>query len=294
MKAGYVGLVGLPNAGKSTLVNAFIGEKVSIVSRKPQTTRKRVLGIHSDDQSQIIFLDAPGKVKAEKGLNAFLEKELDSVIKESDMLIATLNVDAYKMEPLLDIMQMCQASKKPWIAVITKDDMNLIHRTEKLREEARAMGVTCIITSAEKRHDELRDLLLEPIQSRLPELPKPYYENEIFTTQPSREILAEIVREQCFEYLHQELPYGIAVKAISFKEEDTIIRAEIEIVVAKESYVGMVVGQGGSTLKRIGSSARVHAEKFFDKKFFLKTNVKVKKDWTNDANFMKEMGYVVY
>ena len=127
----------------------------------------------------------------------------------------------------------------------------------------------------------------------LPETKAPYYEDEIYTTQSEREILAEMVREQCFEYLHEELPYGVAVKTLSFKEEDTIIKAEVEIIVSKENYLGMVVGQGGQTIKRIGASSRILAEKFFNKKMFVKTSVKVRKDWTSDEKFMKEMGYVV-
>jgi GTP-binding protein Era len=293
MKAGYVGLVGLPNAGKSTLVNALIGEKISIVSRKPQTTRKRVLGIYSDDTTQAIFLDAPGLVKAEAGLNHFMQKELESVINESDILIAVLNLDSYKIEPLLEIIEMCQKSGKPWMACLTKDDLSLIHRNEKLREVLQPLKVPIILTSAVRRPNELKELILTPVVQMLPETKMPYYDDEIYTTQSEREILAEMVREQCFEYLHEELPYGVAVKTLEFKEEDTIIRCLVEIIVAKDNYVGMVVGQGGQTIKRIGASSRILAEKFFNKKIFLQTQVKVRKDWTSDEKFMKEMGYVV-
>lgn len=293
MKAGYIGLVGLPNAGKSTIVNAIIGEKVSIVSRKPQTTRKRVLGIYSDKDSQAIFLDAPGLVKAEAGLNHFLQRELESVISESDILMAVLNLDAHKIEPLIEIIELCKSSKKPWMAVMTKDDLSLIHRIEKLREVLVPLQIPIVLTSALRRPEELKELVLDPALKLLPESPQPYYEDEIFTTQSEREILAEMVREQCFEYLHEELPYGIAVKTLSFKEDEEMIRAEVEIIVSKENYVGMVVGQGGQTIKRIGSSTRVLAEKFFNKKIFLQTKVKCRKDWTSDEKFMKEMGYVV-
>ncbi|MEK6556194.1 MAG: GTPase, partial [Bdellovibrionota bacterium] len=144
MKAGYIGLVGLPNAGKSTVVNAIIGEKVSIVSRKPQTTRKRVLGIYSDANTQAIFLDAPGLVKAEAGLNHFLQKELESVIRESDILAAVLNLDAYKIEPLIEIIEMCKNSGKPWMAVLTKDDLSLLHRNEKLREVLQPLKIPIV------------------------------------------------------------------------------------------------------------------------------------------------------
>lgn len=293
MKSGYIGLVGLPNAGKSTLVNALIGEKVSIVSRKPQTTRKRVLGIYSDSDTQAIFLDAPGFIKADSGLNHFLQKELECVIEESDVLIAVLNLDCHQMESLVEIVELCQKSKKPWMVAMTKDDMNLLHRVEKLREFLKPYNVPVVVTSAIKRPSELKELILNPTVELLPTTAQPYYENEIFTTQTEREILAEMVREQCFEYLHEELPYGVAVRTTEFKDEPEIIRAQVEIVVSKENYVGMVVGQGGQTIKRIGASSRILAEKFFNKKLFIQTSVKCKKDWSSDEKFMKEMGYVI-
>ncbi len=293
MKTGFIGLVGLPNAGKSTLVNSILNEKVSITSRKPQTTRKRVLGIHSDSDSQIIFIDAPGKVKSEQGLNKFLEEELNSVIRESDMLLAILNLDAYKIEPLIEIIDMCERSRKPWRAVITKDDLNVPHREEKLRQALAGKKVATTVVSALKRPDELREILLTDIKATLPEQEHPFYETDITTTQTVRELLAELVREQCFEYLHQEIPYGIATKVTQCEETDKIIRAHVEIVVSKDSHVGMVVGQAGQTLKRIGASARIEAERVLNTKIFLQTQVKCRRDWTNDPQAMKELGYVV-
>lgn len=293
MKTGYVGLVGLPNAGKSTLVNSLLGDKISIVSRKPQTTRKRVLGIHSDEDSQIIFVDAPGRVKAEHGLNKFLEEEFNSVIEDSDMLIAVLNLDAQQMEPLLEIVDICERANKPWRAVITKDDLNLPHRVAKLREALAAKKVATTVVSALKRPQELREFLLPDLKEKLPSQEQPFYETDITTTQTIRELLAELVREQCFEYLHQEIPYGIATKVTDCKEDDHLIRAHVEIVVAKDNHVGMVVGKGGQTLKRIGASARIEAERILGRKVFLQTQVRCRKDWTNDPKMMKELGYVV-
>ncbi|MCB0351578.1 MAG: GTPase Era [Bdellovibrionales bacterium] len=297
MKVGFVAMVGLPNAGKSTIVNSLIGEKVGIISRKPQTTRKRVIGVYNDSDSQICFMDSPGRIQAEEGLNAYLQKELISVIRESDACLAVLNVDAWKMEDLLEIVQLVKNSKKPWAIVINKTDLDKTVgqglRELKLREELKDCGVPIVACSAVQNAERLRGKLLPVVKELLPESDQPLFEDEIYTTQSSKELVAEIVREKCFEYLHQEVPYGLAVKVLKYDESHPTPRIFVDIIVSKDNFVPMVVGKGGLMIKRIGASSRIEAERVLGQKVYLETHVKVKKDWTKNLETMKELGYVI-
>jgi GTPase len=299
MKTGFVGLVGLPNAGKSTIVNALIGEKVGIVSRKPQTTRKRVIGIYTESDAQICFVDSPGRIKAEAGLNSFLQKELDSVIEASDACLAVVNLDARKLSDLIEIVELTKSAGKPWAIVINKSDLDktaYTHsdslRSEKLRHDLLSYGVPVIALSALSGRTAVRDILLPIVKSLLPDTEKPLFTDDIYTTQSTKDLVAEIVREQCFEYLHQEVPYGLAVKVLKYDESHPTPRIFVEIIVTKENFVSMVVGKGGSTIKRIGSSARIECERVLGQKIYLETHVKLKKDWVKNADIMKELGYV--
>lgn len=296
MKTGFVALVGLPNAGKSTLVNALVGEKVGIISKKPQTTRKRVIGVYNDTDTQIAFVDSPGRVRAEVGLNSFLEKELEDVIRGSDACLAILNLDAKKSADLLDIVNLVKKSNRPWAIVINKTDIDAAMgdgaRELKLRSELQLFGVPIIACAATKSAEILKEKLIPIVRDLLPNSTAPLFENDIYTTQSTRELVCEIVREKCFEYLHQEVPYGLAVKVLKFDESGKIPKIYIEIIVAKENFVSMVVGQGGQMIKRIGASARIDCERILGHKIYLETHVKVKKDWTKNPEMMKELGYV--
>lgn len=297
MKVGFVALVGLPNAGKSTIVNSLIGEKVGIVSKKPQTTRKRVVGVYNDADSQICFIDSPGRIKAEAGLNSYLQKELVSVIRESDACLAVLNIDAYKISELLEIVEMVKNSKRPWAIVINKTDLdNSVGqglRELKLREELKDCGVPIVACSAVQNAERLRGKLLPVVKELLPESEQALFEDDIYTTQSSKDLVAEIVREKCFEYLHQEIPYGLAVKVLKYDESHPTPRIFVDIIVSKENFVSMVVGRGGMMIKRIGASSRIEAERVLGQKLYLETHVKVKKDWVKNPEAMKELGYVI-
>ncbi len=291
MKAGFVGLVGLPNAGKSTLVNAFLGTKVGAVTRKAQTTRKRILGIWNDDDSQIIWVDAPGMVQAKRGLNTYLGQEFNSAIEESDILAAVLNVDCPDPKKLEQIIETVASAKKPWFAIITKDDLPFPHRNAFLRQKIRELGVPCVAISAKKKAELMREILLPVVKELLPESPAPLYPTDILTTQTEREILEELVLEKCFEHLHQEIPYGLAAKCMKFEEKEDFILAEVDIIVSREGHVSMVVGKAASSIKRIGIEARKEAELALGKKIALKTHVKFSDNWMSKAHKLQEYGY---
>ena len=297
MKTGFVALVGLPNAGKSTLVNSIIGEKVGIVSKKPQTTRRHVIGVYTDDESQICFMDTPGRVKSEAGLNLFLHQELESVIRKSDACLAVLNIDAKKIEDLLEIAELARSAQKPWACVINKTDLDSTVgdglREMKLRQALFGYRVPVISCAAIKDEKKVQRGLLPVLKDLLPESKSPLFDGEIYTTQTQRDLIAEIVREKCFEYLHQEVPYGIAVKVLKYDENSKIPKIFVEIIVAKENFLSMVVGHGGQMIKRIGASSRIEFEQTLGQKVYLETHVKVKKDWTKNPEIMRELGYVV-
>lgn len=293
-RAGFVGLIGEPNAGKSTLMNYLIDEKVSIVTPKPQTTRRRIHGIHNDEEGQIIFVDSPGLIYAKEGLNAFLEKEAAEVVKESDALIAVLSVDADKKESVEDVIKIVSQSGKPWMAVITKTDLgDKAHRVVTIRTLLEPYNVTIVAVSLkDQEYIQEKPDLLAKIRSLLPEAEKPLYDEDIYTQESVRDLACEIVREKCFEFCHQEIPYNLAVRAIKFDEESKKIpHLSIEIIVAKENHKGMVIGKGAENLKKIGSEARKDIESMLGEKVFLDLKVSFRDSWFKNERIMKELGY---
>ncbi len=293
-KAGFVGLIGLPNAGKSTLANTLIGEKVSIVTAKPQTTRQRVLGIRTDESSQILFVDAPGVIKSTSGLNGFLGAEYQSVMTDSDVLIAVLNIDCPRMEDLIAIAETCSTQGKPWMVVITKSDFEKPQRAAILREKLQKFSVPTVAVSALHQKEAARELVLPLVKDLLPLSPAPLFDPEIYTSQTLREMVSEIVREKAFELLHQEIPYGLAVQILKF-DEDTgpVIKIYANILVNKEGHKAIVVGTGGSQLKQIGQTARREIEVLTERQVYLDLHVVVKKNWAKNSMMLEELGYVV-
>lgn len=293
-KAGYVGLIGQPNAGKSSLMNYIIKEKVSIVTNKPQTTRRRILGIHTTEKYQAIFIDAPGVVKAEKGLNSFLEKEAQEVIKESDVLLAVLNLDQKSAEDAEAIIQMVVKSRKPWLGVITKVDMeDKAHRILILKDLIEKNGGKSLLISV-NRDEEYRDELLAAIESILPESTHPLFEADMYTTENMKDLVAEIVREQCFDNLNYEIPYQIAVQVRKYDEDaKPCPKIYCDILVAKESQKPILIGKGAELIKKISQASRKEVEKLVGEKVFLELNVVVKDNWFEHLQTMKELGYVI-
>lgn len=291
-RAGYVGLIGLPNAGKSTLLNAIVGEKVAIVTPKPQTTRQRVVGIRTDEAAQICFVDAPGLIRGEKGLNRFLAKEFSDVMNDADVLVAVLGVDEGRMETLLELVEEVKKTKKPWLVVVTKTDLPFEHRVRILREKLEAYGVPVLTGSAEHDPKTLVQELVNHLQQLLPESPGALYDPELFTTQSTREMVAELVREQCFVNLHEEIPYGLAVRIRRFDETSgPLIRIEADLVVNKENHKQMVIGAGGQRLKKIGQEARREVEKLVGRQVYLGLHVTARPKWTEGPATLKEFGY---
>lgn len=294
-KAGFLGLIGQPNAGKSSLMNFLVNEKVSIVSAKPQTTRRRILGIWSTEQGQIVFVDAPGLIKASKGLNNFLAKEAEEVIADSDALLAIISVDEQKPEDAEKVIDMVASSGKPWMGVITKADLEeKAHRIMILRKMIEEKGGKAMSVSIKQNEDEQeeREALLIEFLGLLPESPAPLYDIELFTNENVREMASEIIREKCFESLHQEIPYSMAVRIIKFDENASPIpKIYAEILVSKDSHKAIVIGKEAAVIKKIGMDSRKEIEKLMGTKVFLDLQVVAKPEWLENKRMMKELGY---
>lgn len=294
-KAGFLGLIGQPNAGKSTLMNFLVDEKVSIVSAKPQTTRRRILGIWSSEAGQIVFVDAPGLINADKGLNGFLAQEARDVIGASDALIAVISLDEDRPENAEKVIDMVSASGKPWIAVITKTDLDeKSHRVMILKDmvEKRKGKALAYSVKDQKHAAEDREALLMEFLELLPESPAPLYDVELFTNENVRELVCELIREKCFEHVHQEIPYSMAVRIIKFDDNAAPIpKIYAEIIVSKESHKAIVIGKGAVVIKQIGMDARKEIEKLMDTKVFLDLKVQAKPEWFENKRMMKELGY---
>lgn len=292
-RAGFIGFIGLPNSGKSTLMNALVGEKVSIVTAKPQTTRRRVMGVLSRPNFQAVFVDAPGLVQAKSGLNTFLRDEAYDVIAQSDVLVAVLNIDEKQIENLEEVIKLVKESGKPWIALIHKTDLPLLHRPQIVRDRI-GESVPVIQGSALADRESARELLLEKIEPLLPASNGPLYDEELYTLSPTRELCAEIIREKCFETLHQEIPFGLAVKVLRFDEDSgAAVKIYAEIIVGKENHRPIVIGREGKVLKVIGTEARKEIEKLTGRRGYLDLKVSAKRNWYKNPVMMKDFGYVV-
>lgn len=291
-RAGYVGILGLANAGKSTLLNTLIGQKITIVSAKPQTTRQRVIGIHTDADMQICFVDTPGFIRAEKGLNQFLSREFDDVVKQVDAFVVLFNLDQKSPEDLKELLQVVKELKRPWLGVITKKDLPLLHREMQIREWLEGERVVAVSSTMDP--DETKEIILDEVRTILPESPAPLFPEETFTTQTERQLAAEIIREKCFENLYEEVPFGLAVRIRRYDDQDeNSIKVMADLVVSKENHKPMVIGSGGQKIKQIGIESRQSLKQNLGANFHLDLNVVVRRNWQNDINSMKEFGYAV-
>ncbi|PWU16376.1 MAG: GTPase Era [Bdellovibrio sp.] len=304
-RAGFCGLIGLPNAGKSSLMNWLIQEKVSIVTAKPQTTRQRVLGLCTDEKGQVVFIDAPGLLAPRPvrrlGIHAFLEKEALDVINSSDVLLAVLSVDVDRKEDLDEVLGLVERSRKPFAVVLNKRDLaQYSHRRIRIETEIKQkfpdVRVFQVSTLAEHRRDsDTGEEIIQVLRDLLPPAPGPLYDPELYTPHALRELAAELIREQCFLHLHQEIPFGLAVRIQSFQEDTkSVSRVAADLVVNHANHKAIVIGKGGAVIKAIGSAARLAMMKLFATKVHLELRVVVRENWSGSATIMKELGYVVH
>ncbi|HEV2613420.1 MAG TPA: GTPase Era [Gammaproteobacteria bacterium] len=287
-RVGYIAIIGRPNVGKSTLLNSFLGKKLSITSRKPQTTRHRILGVKTTGNTQMIFVDTPGMHLDEKKLmNQHLNKTALSTLNDADCVLWLL--DATRWDTNDDwVAEKLSHCKTPVILVINKVDKlessdDVIPLVEKMAEKL--SNLVIIPISAKKKFN--LDRLSQLIESHLPIGPF-YFDKEQVTDRPESFVAAEFIREKLVRFLGDEMPYATMVSIESFKREGRLLRIEAVIWVEKESQKGIVIGKKGDMLKKIGEKSRLAMEKYFDQKIFLQTWVKVKEGWSENDQVLRE------
>ena len=286
-RSGYVALVGKPNVGKSTLLNALLGRKLSIVTKKPQTTRHRVLGILSGEDYQAILLDTPGIIQPRYKLQESMMHAVRGAIDDADLLLFL--ADATRDRP--DAFSLERIGDRPALLLLNKIDLIPQEQALPLVETYTALRAfeEVIPISALKGFN--LDAVLREIVTRLP-LGPPFYPRDMISEQPERFFVAEIIREKIFELFRQEVPYSVQVNVVAYEEregEKDLIHAEI--VVERDSQKGILIGKGGQALKKIGTRARKDIEAFLGKPVFLQLHVKVRQDWRNRDTFLRSYGY---
>ena len=291
-KAGFVAVVGRPNAGKSTLLNYLVGEKLAMVSKKAQATRKRMNIIVMHKNAQIIFVDTPGIHKKERLLNQFMLEEALKAMGDSDLILFLAPVTD-KISEYEKFLELSESKGVKHIIVLTKIDhakqgdiLNKLAEYQKYQDKFEAIIPFSVNKNVGKEQ------LLDEIAKHLPSSPW-LFDSEILTTDNIRDIYKELIRESIFENMSDEIPYESDVIIEKIYEEDNIDRVYATIVVEKETQKGMIVGQKGATIKRIGQSARKIMEKFAGKKIYLDLHVSVKKGWSKNRESLEEFGYII-
>ncbi len=291
-KSGFVAIIGAPNVGKSTLLNRLIGQKIAITSKKPQTTRHRVLGVAHLPEAQLIFLDTPGIHQARGPLSVRMVEVALKVLGDVDLIVFI--IDAVSADNASDeiILESLKKRGLPVIFAINKVDLVKKGKLLPLMEEWDAVYPFRAIVPISALNGTQVDELVKEMVAVLPEGPK-YYPEESVTDMPERFIAAEMIREKVFRLTEQEIPYGVAVTVESFKErpEKDLIEIQATIHVERESQKPMIIGKGGKMLKRIGEQAREDIEVMVGRKVFLKLWVRVQKKWTQDAAAIRRFGY---
>lgn len=288
-KAGFINIIGKPNVGKSTLMNALLGEKLSIISSKAQTTRHRILGIMNEPEYQIVFSDTPGMLKPKYELHKSMMGFVHLSLEDADVIIFVTDLFEND-EEIEDIIQKVNAAGVPILLVINKIDLN---KEEKLAEVTEywteRIKADVVIPISALEGFNLQKIMQE-ILDRLPVHP-PFYDKEELSDRPERFFASEIIREKIFNQYKKEIPYSTEVRIEDFEETDQLLRMRALIYVERDSQKGIIIGDKGKALKRVGTQARIEMEKFFGKKVFLQTFVKVEENWRKNKNKLKKFGY---
>ena len=288
-KSGFVSIVGNPNLGKSTLMNLFVGERISIATFKAQTTRHRIMGIVSTDDYQIVFSDTPGVLKPNYKLQEDMLAFSVSSLEDADILLYVTDT-VEKQSKNEDFISKVKKLNIPILVLINKIDLSNEKEVTKLVEywHEQIPQAEIVPLSAKARFNV--DNVQKRIVELLPESPD-YFDKDQLTDKPSRFIVSEIIREKILLYYDKEIPYSVEVLVTEFKEDKKLIRIAATIFVERESQKGIIIGHGGVALKRVGEEARRDIQKFFDKKVFLQLYVKVNPNWRNSSKSLESFGY---
>jgi GTP-binding protein Era len=287
-KAGFVSIIGKPNAGKSTLMNALVGEKMSIITPKAQTTRHRIMGIVNDEDYQIVFSDTPGVIKPHYALHESMMNMVEGSIVDADLIL--LVTDIHEEYDETDVLKKLEGSLAPIAVLINKIDQSdeeavkkkVAYWEEKLNPKA--------VFAISALHDHNIKAVMDFVLENLPEHPA-YYEKDALTDRNDRFFASEMIREQVFKQYKKEIPYSTEVIVTAFKEDPKVYRISAEIIVERESQKNILIGKNGEMLKIVGTYARRSMEDFFQQKVFLEMFVKVIPDWRTKKNYLRKFGY---
>ena len=289
-RSGFISVVGRPNVGKSTLVNTIVGEKVSAVSDKPSTTRNRILGVRTFEDSQLVFLDTPGVYRDKSRLGKSMARAVSGALSDADLLMFVTDVE----KPF-------GAADESILKMLSKPSLFVVNKIDKVKKSK----ILSIFSAAERFSDKFLEIvpisaltgdgveeLTQLLKKHLPQGPK-YFPDDIFTDQPEIFYVSELIREKVFNLTRKEIPYKVAVVVSGWSEdtERNLISINAEIYVERKSHKGILIGKGGGMLKQIGSEARVEIERILGVKLFLELWVKVKENWTQRDLLIKEFGY---
>lgn len=293
-RCGYVALIGAPNAGKSTLMNAILGMKISIVTAKPQTTRRRVLGFHSGDDHQIIFIDTPGLIKPKYELQESMVRAAHNAIAEADAIVFMIDaprvLETERAFPT-GLFDLFDESGRPVFAVLNKTD--LVHDKKTLlplmQKITDAYRFEAVIPISALQEDGIAELL-NTVKKHIPVSP-PLYPEDMLSDQPERFFVSEIIREQIFEQFRQEVPYATEVYISEYREDEERDYIAAEIIVERDSQKRILIGKSGAAIKQIGTKAREDIEIFLDRKVFLDLHVRIREGWRDNAAWIRRLGY---
>ncbi|MGE6220186.1 GTPase Era [Nubsella zeaxanthinifaciens] len=287
-KAGFVSIIGKPNVGKSTLMNALVGEKLSIITPKAQTTRHRILGIVNEEDFQIVFSDTPGIIKPKYNLQDSMMTAVGGALQDADLILFVTDINERHDEE--DVLEKITNTNIPLVVLINKVDNStqeqVMEKTKYWQEKLNPVQIFAISALHGYNLEGLLPLVLDYI----PEHPA-YYDKEDLTDRNLRFFASEIIREKIFNNYQKEIPYSTEVIITAFKEEDNISHISAEIIVERESQKNIIIGKGGAGIKKIGMEARKDIEKFIDGKVFLETHVKVIANWRSKDNYLRSFGY---
>ncbi|MBO5203719.1 MAG: GTPase Era [Clostridia bacterium] len=289
-RTGFIAIVGRPNVGKSTLMNSILGEKVAIVSNKPQTTRNRITGIYTKGEDQFVFLDTPGMHKPQNSLGEFMVKAADTTMKDADAVVLVIDTGKEITQVEENVIAYLKRSGIPSVLALNKIDMyDREQIAETISKYAQKHDFDAFVPISARSGKNVPELLDEC--SRFLSESQWFFPEDMVTDQPERQIAAEIIREKILRTLNKEIPHGTAVVIEEFKDEKTLISIRAEIFCEKASHKGIIVGKNGAALKLIGTYAREDLEKLFGTKVYLNLWVKVKENWRESARTVGNFGY---
>ncbi|MDR1120282.1 MAG: GTPase Era [Dysgonamonadaceae bacterium] len=288
-KAGFVNIVGNPNVGKSTLMNLLVGERISIITSKAQTTRHRIMGIVNTPDMQIVYSDTPGVLRPNYKLQESMLNFSESALGDADVLLYVTDV-VEKIDKNDFFLQKVKQLTSPVLLLINKIDLTDQAGLERLVSQWHEVLPSAEILPISALNKFNIDRIKKRVEELLPDSP-PYFEKDALTDKPARFFVTEIIREKILLYYQQEIPYAVEIIVEQFKEEKEIIRIKTVIVVEREAQKGIIIGHQGQALKKVGMMSRKDIEHFFEKKVFLEMYVKVEKDWRNRDRLLKSFGY---